>query len=68
MEFTDENIIREGLRIVNNVAKEKDLKFENYLVLKKYTEIISDEIEGKKKIVLNYYLSKPWEMPIMKGI
>jgi tRNA uridine 5-carbamoylmethylation protein Kti12 len=47
MEFTDENIIREGLRIVNNVAKEKDLKFENYLVL---------------------YLSKPWEMPIMKGI
>ncbi len=68
MEFTDKNIIREGLKIVNNVAIEKNLKFENYLVLKKYTEIIPDEIEGKKKIVLNYYLSKPWEMPIMKGI
>ena len=68
MEFTDENIITEGLKIINNVAIEKDLKFKNYLVLKKYTEIIPDEIEGKKKKVLNYYLSKPWEMPIMKGI
>lgn len=68
MEETTKDIVEIGVKIINNVAKKKDLIFENYLTLENYDKIIPDKILGKKKKVLKYYLSKPWEMPFIKGI
>jgi len=67
MEFTDEEIVTNGIKIVDETAKEKDLKFEEYLVLENYNSIISDNILGKKKTILKYFLNKPWEIPMKKG-
>ena len=68
MEFTTEEIVANGVQIIEEVAREKKLKFEKYLVLENYDEIIPDNINGKSKEMLNYFLNKPWETPIMKGI
>ncbi len=59
MEFTDTDIVNNGIQIIQNVADSHSLKFEKYLVLDKYKNKIT--IEHKTKIVLNYYLNKPWE-------
>jgi len=69
MEFTTEEIVEKGVKIISNIAEEKDLVFEYFLVLDKYEDKIPDEIAGKKKKILRYYLSKPWEKQLyIKGI
>ena len=68
MEFTTEEIVADGIQIIEKTAREKIIKFEKYLVLDKFADKISENISGKKKIVMNYFLNKPWEMPVMKGI
>ena len=69
MELTTKKIVEKGVKIISNVAKEKDLIFEYFLVLDKYEDKIPDEIAGKKKKILRYYLSKPWENQLyIKGI
>ena len=69
MEFTTEEIVEKGVKIISNVAKEKKLVFEYFLVLDKYEDKIPDEIAEKKKKILRYYLSKPWEKQLFtKGI
>ncbi|RLC53077.1 MAG: hypothetical protein DRZ79_00105, partial [Candidatus Cloacimonadota bacterium] len=68
MEFTDKETVVEGVKIVREVETEKNLKFRFFLVLDKYSEKIPDVISGKKKIVLNYFLNKPWELPPVHGI
>lgn len=62
MEFTDREVVEKGIQIIDNVAKELDRKFEKYLVLQKYAEIIPPDLLGKKRQLLHYYLNKPWEM------
>ncbi len=68
MEFTTEEIVKDGIKIIKETVCEKNIEFEKYLVLDKYADEISENILGKKKIVLNYFLNKPWEMPMMKGL
>jgi len=69
MEFTTSEIVEKGVKIISNVAKEKKLVFEYFLVLDKYEDTIPDRLAGKKKKVLRYYLSKPWENQLFtKGI
>ena len=68
MEYTDAQIVEDGIQIIDKVAKEKNLIFENYLALENYNELIPDNLLGKKKKVLTYFLNKPWEMPFIKGI
>ena len=71
MDFTDREVVEKGIRIIENVAKELNRKFEKYLVLQKYAEIIPTELSGKKGQLLHYYLNKPWEMASkvhLKGI
>ncbi|HPR18458.1 MAG TPA: hypothetical protein PLD62_09460 [Candidatus Cloacimonadota bacterium] len=62
MEFTDAKIVENGIAIIEEVAREKRIKFEKYLVLQTYDDIVPDHLHGKQKHVLKYYLSKPWEM------
>jgi len=68
MEFTTEEIVENGIQTIDETAKERNIIFEKYLVLDKYASKISENIFGKKKIVMNYFLIKPWEMPMMKGL
>lgn len=71
MEFTDQKVVELGIKIIDNLAKKMKVKFDKYLVLNKYSEIIPDGIAGKKKHVLKYFLNKPWEVSnkvYMKGI
>lgn len=68
MEFTDEKLISDGIRLVDQVAKELNLKFENYLVMDNFADRIPDGILGKSRYLLQYHLNKPWEKVILKGI
>lgn len=62
MEHTSSSIIEEGIAIIDEVAKKKNIKFTKFTVLDKYIEEIPVNIAGKTRITLNYFLSKPWEM------
>ncbi len=68
MEFTTQEIVENGIQIIDETAIEKSIKFEKYLVLDKYADVIPENILGKKKIKMNYFLNKPWEMPLIKGL
>ncbi len=69
LDETEEDQIIVGIDILNKVAEEENIKFDKYLVLDKLQENISESIKNKKRMILKYYLSKPWEIPIMtKGI
>ena len=61
MEFTSIEIIQTAIKIIKNVALENNLIFNKYLVLNDSDNIYPTEIEGIKKIVLEYFLKKPWE-------
>jgi tRNA uridine 5-carbamoylmethylation protein Kti12 len=62
MELTSEEIIKEGIKIIDEVAKRENIIFNTFTVLDKYIDNIPVNIEGKTRITLNYFLSKPWEM------
>jgi hypothetical protein len=68
MEHTDEEIVRGGIKLIDRVAKATNLKFTDYLVMDKYKDRISDGLEGKDRIVLQYHLNKPWEKKDIIGI
>lgn len=68
MEFTDETVIKKGIDIVNEVSSETNLPFYHFLVLDKYDHIVKDDFHNKKKIKLTYFLNKPWESLVAKGI
>jgi len=61
MEFTDKEVVESGIKIIENVAQELKRKFEKYLVLYKFSDLIPDNLQGKEKHVLKYFLNKPWE-------
>jgi len=60
MEHTDAEVVESGVKIVEEVAQERELPFEKYLVLQDYDSIIPDNLGGKKKKVLSYFLNIPW--------
>ena len=61
MEYTDVELISEGISIVREVAEKENLAFKNYLVMNDNDNIYPLEINGIKKMVLEYFLAKPWE-------
>ena len=38
------------------------------VALENYKDKVADNILGKKRIILSYFLNKPWELPVFKGI
>ena len=68
MEYTTKETVENGIKIIDGVANKLNIKFEKYLVLENYQDKVPDNILGKKRIVLSYFLNKPWEMPVFKGI
>ena len=61
MQFTNEELISEGIKIIDEVAVKENLKFDTFLVLEDTDNKYPLEINNKRKMNLNYYLSKPWE-------
>ena len=69
MEYTDTPVVSSGVEIVAKVATELGLNFHKYLVLDKFEDKIPDNIGGKQRVILKYFLNKPWEQKfIYKGI
>ncbi|MCD4829042.1 MAG: hypothetical protein K8R90_06390 [Candidatus Cloacimonetes bacterium] len=67
MEHTDAAVVEEGVRIVRQAADEHNLPFSQFLVLDAYADKVPDEIGGVKKMVLSYFLRKPWETTGYRG-
>jgi len=61
MEFTDENIVREGISIIDEASKLVNLPFHEYCVLEDYQDRIPGDLENLRKRVIHHYLLKPWE-------
>ena len=68
MQYTDAEVVEEGIEILKEVQKHTQLPFEHYLVLDDYAKIVPDGLGGKKRMVLKYNLKKPWERLQAKGI
>ncbi|MCF7912120.1 MAG: hypothetical protein K9M99_06310 [Candidatus Cloacimonetes bacterium] len=68
MEYTDEAAISDGIKIISGVAEELKLKFSEYLVMEKYADRIPENLLGKKRVLLQYYLNKPWEKSKVHGV
>jgi hypothetical protein len=61
MEFTDVALIKKGIKLIKKVAKSEGLEFNKYLVLGSGGEAYPTEIEGVRKVEMEYFLNKPWE-------
>lgn len=68
MQYTDADVVKEGINILKEVQELTQLPFEHYLVLDKYANIVPDGLGAKKRILLRYNLQKPWERLQAKGI
>jgi len=68
IEHTSQDLVEKGIRMVDEVAKEHGIIFDTYLVLDEYADRVADGLLGKKRLILNYTLKKPWETLVMKGI
>ncbi len=61
MQYTDEETVLTGIKIVDEVAQKMQVDFKTYLVLDEYSGRISENLLGKKREIMNYTLKKPWE-------
>lgn len=68
MEYTEQDVVAEGIRITQEAAELLKLEFKRYLVLDQYDAKIEPNILGKDKIVMRYMLKKPWEQLLARGI
>lgn len=68
MEFTNEALVIEGIRIIREAANRTNLKFAKYLVLDKHQDKVSDRLEGLNREAMTYTLMKPWEKLYTIGI
>ncbi len=68
MEFTTEEIVTTGIKIIDEVASITKKNFDSYLVLSSFEAKVSDKIENKQRIILSYFLNKPWENVLYKPL
>jgi tRNA uridine 5-carbamoylmethylation protein Kti12 len=62
MEYTNPENVNEGISIIQSVAQQTQVRFDKYLVLNRYSDLIPDGIGNKVREVMTYTLSKPWEI------
>lgn len=65
MEFTTADIVENGIKICEDAIKDREIKFENYLVLDKYRSEVPEDLLGKTRIVMDYFLNKPWQSTVV---
>ncbi|MBN1326355.1 MAG: hypothetical protein JW996_00220 [Candidatus Cloacimonetes bacterium] len=68
MEFTNTEIIQQGIEILSKVALSRKIKFGKFLVLDRNSADIPGNISGKTRYILTYSLRKPWEVNMGVGI
>jgi len=68
MEYTDQETVIQGIEIISQVADELNLIFSEYLVMEKYADRIPEKLLSKNRVLLQYYLNKPWEHTRVKGV
>lgn len=68
MEQTTNEIVREGIDILDQTARSSSIPFNRYLVIQPNDKLIENNILGKEKVVIDYYLKKPWETVRQLGI
>lgn len=68
MEFTDSQIVSEGIEIVREAATTSNLPFNTYLVLSEYEAVVPAALYGLNREVMSYTLRKPWELLVAKGV
>jgi len=54
MQYTDAQVVEEGIEILSQVEEQTKLPFEHYLVLDEYAKIVPDGLGGKQRMVLKY--------------
>ena len=68
MQETTLPMVKNGIDIISSVAEEKNIEFEEFLVLENTSDKFPEILRGKKKRVLTYFLNKPWERVNSRGI
>jgi hypothetical protein len=68
MEYTDEKIVTQGIRIIKEAADISKISFKKYLVLDRSRDIVPDNILGKSREIMTYTLMKPWEISTSIGM
>lgn len=68
MQFTEANVVEEGIAILGEVAHQTGLTMDKYLVLKDYADLVPDGLAGLKRVLMLYTLQKPWERLHARGI
>lgn len=68
MEYTTPELVEDGLRTVKQAADTAKLPLNTYLVLSLYASRIPDALLGLRREVMDYTLSKPWEMVMARGL
>jgi len=68
MEETTNEMVKEGIAILDKVAELSNVPFTTYLVIEGNEELIDENIAGKDRVILHYYLKKPWDKVYHPGI
>ncbi len=68
MEHTDEQVVLQGIRILQRCSEQTGIGFRRYLVLDEYADRVPAGLLGKDRLVMTYMLKKPWERLTMRGI
>lgn len=68
MEYTNEEVVKQGIEIIQQSADELKIRFNTYLVLDKYINNVPDNIAQKRREIMTYTLMKPWENYLKAGI
>ncbi len=68
MEETTNEMVKEGIAILDKVAELSNVPFTTYLVIEGNEELIEENIAGKDRVILHYYLKKPWDKVYHPGI
>lgn len=68
MEYTNQELVEQGIMMVEEAARALQLDFFNYLVLDEHEAKVPDNLLGKSRLIMSYTLRKPWERLVMKGI
>jgi len=68
MEYTNPEVVRQGIDILAECSRQTGLPFRRYLVLDAYQDIVPAGLGGKERLVMAYTLKKPWERLISRGI
>lgn len=68
MEDTTEELVRDGLKTIAAAAELAGLTLKTYLVLSLYASRVPEGLLGYHREVMEYTLSKPWEMVMARGL